>query len=86
MFVNATSSGDCGGEYNIVATLTGEDGSSVNVPLDQSTLLSNVGQSTTVNIDRDEQAYSLTASVTATAAPETAEQHQADTADEGFTN
>jgi len=86
MFVNATSTGDCGGEYSIVATLQGEDGSSVNVPLDQSTLLSNVGQTTTVNIDRDEQAYTLTASVTATLAPETAEQHQADTANDGFIN
>lgn len=86
MFVNATSTGDCGGEYTIVATLVGEDGSSVNVPLDQSTLLSSVGQTTTVNIDRDEQGYTLTASVTATAAPESAEQHQADTADLGFNN
>jgi len=86
MFVNATSTGDCGGEYSIVATLVGEDGSSVDVPLDQETLLAKAGQSTTVNIDRDEQGYSLTASVTATNAPETTEQHQADTVNEGFNN
>jgi hypothetical protein len=86
IFVNATSTGDCGGEYNIVGTLVGEDGSSVNVPLDQSDLLSPNGVSVTVNIDRDEQAYTFSATVSATSAPETAEQHQADTADAGFVN
>jgi len=79
LFVNATSTGDCAGEYTIAATLVGEDGSSVAVPLDQSTLLSKAGQTVTVNIDRDESAYTFSASVTATAAPETVEQHQADT-------
>lgn len=69
MFVNATSSGDCGDEYSIVATLVGEDGSSVNVPLDQTELLSSTGVSVTVAIDRDEQAYTFSAIVTATSAP-----------------
>jgi len=79
LFVNATSTGDCGGEYSIVATLVAEDLTSVSVPLDQSLLLSKAGQTVTVNIDRDESAYTFSASVTATAAPETVEQHQADT-------
>lgn len=48
--------------------------------------MSSAGQTTTVNIDRDEQAYTLAVSVTATAAPETVEQHQADTVNTGFTN
>lgn len=86
LFANATSTGDCGSAYNTVCTLVGEDGSSVNVPISTEDMLSVAGGSATVDVGRDTQGYTFSCSVSATTPPQTAEEHQADTANVGFNN
>jgi hypothetical protein len=86
LFANATSTGDCGSTYSTVCSLTGEDGSVVDVPISSADVLSLAGGSITVNVARDEQAYTFTCSVTATEAPQDADVHTATMVDGGFVN
>jgi len=83
IFVNGTKIGDCGNDFTITATLTGNDGSSYNFSVDSEAFFSNAGQSLSQQIDRESAQYSFTLGVVANDAESVAD-HQAQTASEGY--